>query len=74
MSAVFQYVIDRLKEPSTYAGLGTLLTAIGWQIDPALWKEIAGVCMGIGGLLAVILTTRITPSTIVESGSDVKTK
>lgn len=74
MSGIFQYIFDRFKEPSTYLGLGSLLTAIGVQIDPALWKEIMGVCMGLAGVLGMILGTRITPSTVVESGSDVKKK
>lgn len=71
---MWQYILDRFKEPSTYAGLGVLLTGIGVNIDPVLWQEIMGICMGIGGALAIILKTRITPSTVVESDANVVKK
>lgn len=71
---MWQYILDRFKEPSTYAGLGVLLTGIGVNIDPALWQEIMGIFMGIGGALAIILKNRITPTTVVEPGAPVKKK
>lgn len=58
MSALLSALVDRLKEPSTWVGLGSLVTAIGFAIKPELWQQISAVGMGIGGLLAVILTEK----------------
>lgn len=58
MSGLLNAIIEKMKEPSTWVGLGTLVTAIGWNIKPELWASISGVAMGIGGLLAVILSER----------------
>lgn len=51
-------VTSRLKEPSTWLGLGTLVTAVGWNISPELWQSIATVGMGLGGLLAVVMAEK----------------
>lgn len=58
MSNAFAWIIARLKEPSTWAGIGSIVTAAGFAIRPDLWQEIASVGMGIGGLLAVILNEK----------------
>jgi len=50
------YIIKKLKEPSTWIGLGSLCTAIGWNIRPDLWPIISLLGMGIGGFLATVLT------------------
>ena len=50
------YVIQKLKEPSTWIGLGSLVTAVGWNIRPDLWPVISLIGMGIGGFLATVLT------------------
>ena len=55
---LFDFIADRLKEPSTWMGLGSLVTAIGWQFSPELWQAIAAVGMGIGGLVAVLLAEK----------------
>lgn len=49
------FLLDRAREPSTWAGMGPLLTAIGWNISPGAWESISFVCMGACGLLAIIL-------------------
>lgn len=49
------YILGRLKEPSSWAALGPLLTAIGWKISPELWDSIAIVCMGICNTIAIFL-------------------
>lgn len=60
MNTLFTAIIDKLKEPSTWVGLGSLITAIGWNIKPELWAQISGIAMGIGGLLAVMLSEKKT--------------
>ena len=58
MSGLISIVVAKLREPSTWVGLGSLVTAIGWNIKPELWAQISGIAMGIGGLLAVILSEK----------------
>lgn len=58
MNALLSVVLSKLREPSTWVGLGSLVTAIGWNIKPELWAQISGVAMGLGGLLAVILSEK----------------
>mgnify|MGYP006290738051 CR=1 FL=1 len=48
------WVAERLKEPSTWAGLTVLLTTAGLNIDPELWKEIGTVSGGLAGLILIV--------------------
>jgi hypothetical protein len=45
----------RLREPSTYAGLATLLGVIGMTIDPGLLKSLSMIGMGLGGIIAFLV-------------------
>ena len=49
-------VAAKLKEPSTWIGLGSLATAVGWSVSPEHWQTISQVGMGLGGFLAVVLS------------------
>jgi hypothetical protein len=51
------YFLRRLKEPTTWGGIGILATVIGWNVDVSSesWKAIANGGMGIGALLAMFL-------------------
>lgn len=46
---------NRLKEPSSWAGVGVLVGALGLQVAPDTWHSIVQIGTGIAGLLAVIL-------------------
>lgn len=48
-----KYALDRLREPSTYAGLAGLAAAIG--IAAPLYEAVAAVVMALAGLAAVLL-------------------
>jgi hypothetical protein len=52
---MLQYLLARAKEPSSYAGLATLLGMAGVTIAPAEWQAIVGVLTAIAGLLAILL-------------------
>ncbi len=52
------YLLARLKEPSTYAGLAAILTAFGVTLAPDLWEAIAATGAGLAGLAAVLLRER----------------
>ena len=49
-------ILDRLKEPSTYAGLPGLMIAIG--LSQEQWTMISTVLAGLAGLAAMFLKDR----------------
>ncbi len=49
------YIIARLKEPSTWAGLAVVFTAAGISVSEA---ELALVGSGIAAILAIVLRER----------------
>jgi hypothetical protein len=49
-------LLDRLKEPSTYAGLSGLMIAIGLSQDQ--WSIISTALAGVAGVLAMVLKDR----------------
>lgn len=54
-----QFILARLKEPSTYAGLSGLAVALG--ISTHLYEAAAAAIAGIAGLVAVILAEKAKP-------------
>lgn len=52
---MLNYLLARAKEPSSYAGLATLLGMAGISVAPAEWQAIVGVLTAIASLLAVVL-------------------
>jgi hypothetical protein len=55
MSAV-NFVLSRLKEPSTYAGFSGLALAFGVSGD--LYAAASAAIAGVAGLIAVVLAER----------------
>ena len=49
------YIIARLKEPSTWAGLAVVFTAAGISVSEA---ELALIGSGIAAILAIVLRER----------------
>ncbi len=56
MKRASTYVCRRLSEPSTWLGVGSLATVFGWSWAPEHWMVISQAGMGIGGLMAAILS------------------
>ena len=50
--AVRQWIIDRLKERSTWLGLTGALTAAGVALSPEQLEQIIAAGVAIGGLVA----------------------
>ena len=50
-----QALLNRLKEPSTWAGLGVLLSLFGVKVLPEQLTAIVGVVTAICAALAVFL-------------------
>lgn len=53
-----QYILDRLKEPSSYAGLGALLALVGVHLDGQLLQAIATVAAALAGLASFFIKER----------------
>ena len=49
-------VLNRLREPSTYAGFAGLAAAVG--IAEPLYQAIAAVVMAVAGLAAIFLSEK----------------
>ncbi|MGH6982430.1 MAG: hypothetical protein ACREFC_14610 [Stellaceae bacterium] len=52
---MLDYLLARAKEPSSYAGLASLLSAAGIAVAPAEWQAIVGVLTSGAALLAIVL-------------------
>lgn len=51
-----QFILSRLKEPSTYAGLSGVALALG--VSGELYNAVAGAIAGVAGLVAVLLSDK----------------
>jgi hypothetical protein len=49
------YIINRLKEPSTYAGLAALLAAFGLNVEPGILQAVVAMATGLAGLASILL-------------------
>lgn len=55
---MFKYIINRLTERTTWAGLVALGTACGATIEPALSEQIIAVGLAVAGLIGVLTKDR----------------
>jgi hypothetical protein len=51
-------LMERLKEPSSYAALAAVLALFGLNVDPGLWGHVVRACVGVAGLVAFLLPER----------------
>lgn len=49
------YLLARMREPSTYAGLAAVLAAFGLSLDAGLVQSIALLGTGFAGVLAAFM-------------------
>jgi hypothetical protein len=49
-----KWVIDQLKQPSTWRGITMLATSMGIAIKPALMEQIVVTGTAVAGLIGVI--------------------
>jgi hypothetical protein len=52
---LFEFVVARLREPSTYAGLGALLAAAGIHVNDLVVQALIQVLVSVAGLVAVLM-------------------
>lgn len=65
-----EYIIDRLKERTTWVSIGTLLTGMGVVVKPDQWQMIMGIGMGVGGILGILLPPRTNEKDIIPSAKN----
>jgi hypothetical protein len=53
-----RYLLDRMREPSTWRGAILFLTAIGVPIAPQLSEAIVSAGLGVAGLVGVLTPDR----------------
>ena len=63
MDSAYSYIVARLREPSTWVGLGSFLTGVGIVLAPELWEQITAIGLGVGGFLAVVVKEATPPTT-----------
>jgi hypothetical protein len=56
---MLNFVLSRLKEPSSYAGLSGIALAFG--ISTELYSAVATAVAGVAGLVAFILVEKTKP-------------
>lgn len=49
-----QFILDRVKEPSTWRGFSLFLTALGIYVDPALYQLITTAGLSVVGILGMV--------------------
>lgn len=54
MGAFIDWIIDRLREPSTWQGITVIATTAGISVEPQLASEIAKAGASIFGLIYVV--------------------
>lgn len=50
---IIELIIDRLKEKSTWAGLGTIVALVGLKVDPEQLSAISAAVIGLIGVFEV---------------------
>lgn len=53
--AILAYIVNRLKEPSSYAGLAALLGLVGVKLAPEALSAIIAVLTAVAGAVAVFV-------------------
>lgn len=64
---VLFYILDRLKERSTWLSLSSALTGMGVIIAPQQWDRIMAIGMGVGGFITAFLPPNIQEKNIVPA-------
>ena len=54
MKLIWSWLLERLREPSTWQGLVTIATAAGVQVNPDVALHVATVGAGVFGLINVV--------------------
>lgn len=67
VSGLAEYLLTRLTEKSTWAGITGLLTAAGMSIAPEMADQIAITGIGIASMLLIAMKEKIKVVTVTEA-------
>lgn len=56
------WLVIRMREPSTWRGLVWLLTALGVSLRPEIWEQVTAVGMAVAGLLGILMAESAAPA------------
>ncbi|HEX5453611.1 MAG TPA: hypothetical protein VFX06_07450 [Stellaceae bacterium] len=56
--SIVAYLLARLSEPSSYAGLGAMMALLGWSLPDGAVAQLAQLLAAACGLLALLLKER----------------
>ena len=54
-----KYILDRLKEPSSWRGLVMIATAFGVSVNPELLTAIITVGTGLAGIIGFVFKDKV---------------
>lgn len=54
-----KYILDRLKEPSSWRGLVMIATAFGVSVNPELIDSIIAVGAGLAGVIGFVFKDKV---------------
>lgn len=54
MNKIVKYILDQLKDPSTWRGIVMLATSVGLVTEPELANQIIVAGTGVAGLIGVL--------------------
>jgi hypothetical protein len=58
MDQVASWLVKRLREPTTYAGLGVLLAGLGLKDSSSWANAITTTVMGLAGIAAMVMSEK----------------
>ena len=53
--AFLSWILERLKEPTTYLGITAILSSAGIALDPELAQSIQSTGLGVAGIILFVL-------------------
>ena len=71
MSALFEYIISRLSEPSTWRGIIWIVTACGFVLEPEQKEAIATAGMALVGAISIFMEKDKKPAPTQEKVQEV---
>ncbi len=66
-SLILEYILDRMKERSTWLSLSSALTGMGIAVKPDQWQLIMAIGMGIPGIITAFLPPHIQEKNIIPA-------
>ena len=67
---IYTYIVNRLREPSTWRGLSVLLSLCGVYFNPEQWQAITGFGAVVIGLIDVLKKDSSSPDSKFNQNSN----